>query len=1167
MHEVLSDCLKPSRRTVLKSAALGAAAIGISPRMHSSAANEQNSMDADFLQPPDSARPWVYWYFMDGHLTREGMDADLAAMKRAGLGGGIFLEVGIGIDPGPIEFMSEPWQDLVGHAFEEADRLGLQLALAAGPGWCGAGGPWVKPDQSMQYLVASRTDVQGPAAYDAILPQPAPRTPFFGVETLSPELLKSWKEFYRDEFVLAFPTPSGGARIPDVDEKALYTRGSYSSQIPGPFMTRPWVRPFVPDDDAKQARAEGCVASSKVIHLSDRLSPDGRLTWNVPPGSWTILRFGRTLTGQTTRPSPKPGLGLETDKFSTAALDAHFDAYIASLLKKTGAPQHAGRGLVALHFDSWEMGSQNWSPGFQLEFKRRRGYDPLAMLPALTGMYVDSPEVSERFLWDLRQTASELVCENQAVRLRQQARRYNLEFSLEPYDLNPAADLDLGGTADIPMAEFWSRTSDSPHADFSVAEATSIGHTQGRKIIGSESFTASMGERGRQHPASMKVQGDWAFCQGINKLVIHRYQAQPWLDRFPGMTMGTNGGYGVHWERTQTWWDFVPAYHQYLTRCQQMLRRGLFVADILYLNPEGAPSVFFPPRSAFRPGPFADRRGYNFDGCSPEALITRASVKGERIVFPDGMSYRLLVLPRFDTMTPRLLQKIVELVEEGATILGAPPKHSPSLANYPECDAQVRELAAKLWPEGEAIPERRVGKGLVYYDAVPAAGNQSDPLSAAKWIGGSRSAAAPDAGDKLYFSRQFVVEDAEAVETAVVTMTADKRCELFLNGRTILSVNGAQRVRRVDIGSLLRSGLNRIEATVWKNKAASASSGLIGSVVVCWKDGRSKTVSTDHEWDVSVAEQGPQMPATELGPSSMEPWKLDDASIEQGDIYPSYARAAAILDALGVAQDFEADAPLRFIHRTEGSTDFYFIANGEAQPQSAVCRFRAAGRQPEWWNPLTGERRDLAQFSQAGGCTEIPLRLEACESGFVVFRKPLAMPHSPQGTNFPSYETVAALAGPWQVEFDPKWGGPERVTFPRLEDWTQRPEPGIRNYSGKAIYRTTFDCGSMDPGLRAFISLGKVANIASIKVNDRDLGVAWCEPWRVEVPAGVLRPAGNTIEIVVANLWTNRLIADSGLPREKRLTWTTSNPYKPGDKLAESGLLGPVTLQTLPARR
>ena len=1166
-----------SRRDVLKSAALGVAAMNIPRDVFPMDSADSDKVVAEFMLPPDHARPWVYWYFMDGHLTREGMDADLAAMKRAGLGGGIYLEVGIGIKPGPVEFMSEPWQQLLGHAFEESDRLGLEMALAAGPGWCGTGGPWVTPDRSMQHLVASKTAVQGPSEFNARLPQPPPRTPFFGVDTLSPELLKTWQDFYRDEFVIAFPTPAAGASISDIDEKALYTRGSYSSQIPGPFTLRPWVRPFLPSGpNAGALPADRCIASDKVVNLTGKLSPDGTLAWSVPPGSWTIMRFGRTLTGQTTRPSPKPGLGLESDKFDAAAMDAHFDAYIAKLLDKTGAPQHAGRGLVALHFDSWEMSSQNWSPRFREEFKRRRGYDPLAMLPTFAGFVVDSPDASERFLWDIRQTANELVCQNQAGRLRERGKKYGLLLALEPYDLNPSADLDLGATADIPMAEFWTKTDFPPPTDFSLAEAVSVGHTQGHKVIGAESFTALIEERGHQHPASMKVQGDWAFCQGINKFVFHRYQAQPWLDRFPGMTMGTDGGYGVHWERTQTWWDFVPAYHAYISRCSQMLRRGLFVADILYLAPEGAPGVFFPPRSAFRPGLFPDRRGYNFDGCAPETLIARASAEDGRIIFPDGMSYRLLVLPRSATMTPRLLQKVVELVENGATVLGAPPQKSPSLVNYPDCDRQVRELAARLWPESDIPTVLRVGQGRVIYDADAAHKELANPLANAKWICSAAEGAPSAAGaGNLYFQRAFSIDDPRRVQTAVLAITADKSYKLSLNGGFVLNGNAVQRVSRVDVGSLLRSGRNEFRAVVEKSAIElgqsalisdsvvdrAAQPGMIASLAIRFHDGSKLDIQTDHEWSCSSTESGPQASAVERGPYDMPPWKLNDASIEQADIYPSYAVTAELLEQMGVKSDFEADAPLRFIHRKDGAEDFYFIANGESQAQSATCRFRVAGRQPEWWDPLTGARRLLPEFTQEGGLTAIPLRLEPLESGFVVFRKPALRPSSVRATNFPRFEPIITLGAPWELAFDPKWGGPERIVFPELEDWSKRPEPGIRHYSGKATYRTKFDCPALDSGKSFFLRLGNVANIASIKINDRDLGVIWCAPWRIAIPSGLLRSRGNALEIVVANLWINRLIGDSNLPEEQRLTWITGNPFHADDPLLESGLLGPVTLE------
>ena len=430
--------------------------------------------------------------------------------------------------------------------------------------------------------------------------------------------------------------------------------------------------------------------------------------------------------------------------------------------------------------------------------------------------------------------------------------------------------------------------------------------------------------------------------------------------------------------------------------------------------------------------------------------------------------------------------------------------------------------------------------------AVPA-----NPLTLAKWIWSDQEEVI------LYFTRDFTVENSLNVETAVVTITAGQSYDLSLNGRFILGGNAAQRVRRVDISSLLRSGGNRFTVSVKKGKGKEQS-GLVASLAITLLDGTQAAVETDHRWTCSLSDGGPQLPARELGSYNMPPWNLNDASIEQADIYPSYAVTAELLQRMGIENDFESDAPLRSIHRKDGDEDFYFIANGDDRPQEATCRFRVAGRQPEWWDAVTGEIRDLPEFTQAGGHTKIPMRLEAYESGFVMFRKPAPRSSSGSGANFPRHVTVTALAAPWDVGFDPKWGGPERVVFSQLEDWSNRSEPGIKHYSGKATYRTSFDCDRLDPGMRYFLSLGRVAVIASVKVNDRDLGVVWCEPWRIAVPTALLQPRGNSLEIVVANLWTNRLIGDSKLPEDQRFTWITGNPFRPDDSLLESGLLGPV---------
>jgi len=481
--------------------------------------------------------------------------------------------------------------------------------------------------------------------------------------------------------------------IANLDEKALYIRHPYSS--------RPGTKPhLISAEEPAAVPPEAIIPRDRVIDLTDRLRPDGGLEWDVPPGEWTILRFGRTSNGANTRPAPLAGLGLECDKFDPAALDAHFKDYIEPLLADLGPlPKDRSSGWTMLHIDSWEMGAQNWSRDFRAEFLRRRGYDLWPFLPAYTGRIVESPSVTDRFLWDLRQTAQELVVENHAVHLKELGRRYGFGLSIEPYDMNPCADLTLGGVADVPMGEFWADGYGFNTA-YSVIEAVSVAHTNSRPIVAAESFTADDREAWRLYPGNMKAQADWAFSMGLNRLVFHRYAHQPWLDRRPGMTMGP---YGVHYERTQTWWEMAAAWNLYLARCQFMLRRGLPVADICYLTPEGAPLVFVPPPSALSGRqPVPDRRGYNFDGCAPEVLLAQMKVRDGRLVLPDGMSYSMLVLPEVKAMTPALLRKVKELVDAGATVIGSPPERSPSLTGYPDCDKDVARLAAEMWGGSES---------------------------------------------------------------------------------------------------------------------------------------------------------------------------------------------------------------------------------------------------------------------------------------------------------------------------------------------------------------------------------------------------------------------------------------------------------------------------------
>ncbi|CAM3324833.1 glycosyl hydrolase [Zobellia roscoffensis] len=660
--------------------------------------NKKLSLKEDFKNPPSTSAPGVYWYFMDGNLSREEMTKDLESMKEAGISNLIFLEVGIGVPRGPVDFMSTEWQDLYAHAVREAERLGIKILLGAGPGWCGSGGPWVTPEESMKHLVYSETEVKGNKKIKVKLPIPEQR---------STQWHNLKDPYYEDFAVYAIPN-SVKPTIKDINEKALYERDPYSS--------KPNVKPFLPDPIGGSNLDGGKILDhADVINITSFMEPNGKLVWKAPKGDWTIIRMGKRVTGASTRPSPEPVIGLESNKMDSVAFKNHLANYTDILLEKT-APRKEDSGWTGFHMDSWESGAQNWTEGIVEEFIKRRGYDPEPYFLTYTGRTVKSTEITERFLWDLRQTCKELVLENHVEFAKKYAHRNGLELTIEPYDMNPAGDLDLGAIADVIMAEFWSKRFGYV-TWYAVLEATSISHITGRPIVGAEVFTSSNKQAWQEYPWSMKDQSDWALALGVNRFIYHTFAHKPLGDEYrPGMTMGQ---YGVHWDRGQTWWPMVQAYHKYINRSSHMMQQGQAVSDILYLTPEGAPMVFTPPTDALEEnGAIPDKKGYGFDGCSPKMLMDKALVENGKIVFPDASSYEIMVLPNFQSMTPALLKKITSLVEQGAKIIGTPPIKSPSLTNYPESDDEVKLMAQNLWGSMQ-IPnerqDRKFGEGMVYW--------------------------------------------------------------------------------------------------------------------------------------------------------------------------------------------------------------------------------------------------------------------------------------------------------------------------------------------------------------------------------------------------------------------------------------------------------------------
>ena len=438
---------------------------------------------------------------------------------------------------------------------------------------------------------------------------------------------------------------------------------------------------------------------AKVLDISQFLTTEGILNWEVPAGEWIIQRTGMTPTGTVNSPASPEATGFEVDKMSEKHAEKHFYGHMGEILKRIPAEDRKSFKVVVQ--DSYETGGQNFTDDFLKDFRLRYGYDATPYLPVYQGRVVGSEMASDRFLWDMRRMVADRVAYDYVGGLRKISHQHGLHTWLENYGHwgFPGEFLMYGGQSDEIGGEFWS---EGELGDIENRAATSCGHIYGKQKISAESNTCS-GAPFSRYPAVIKQRGDRFFAEGINNTLLHVYITQPY-DKLPGM----NAWFGNEFNRNNTWFTQMDLYTTYLKRSNYLLQQGLNVADVAYFIGEDAPKMTGVADPALPVG-------YQFDYMNAEVIEKFMSVKDGLITLPHGTQYRILVLPKLETMRPELLAKIRKLVEQGANVMGPAPKRSPSLQNQPNADLQLSRMAGELWGnvDGVKVKSRKVGKGLI----------------------------------------------------------------------------------------------------------------------------------------------------------------------------------------------------------------------------------------------------------------------------------------------------------------------------------------------------------------------------------------------------------------------------------------------------------------------
>ena len=1027
------------------------------------------NLEREFVNPPASARPWCYWWWLNGAASKEGITRDFEEMKKQGIGGALLFdagEAGPEAPRGPL-FMSREWRELYKHAVREADRCGIVLGVNLCSGW-DAGGPWVTQEHAAKKLVSTQTNVTGPGRVSVTLPKPV-----------------VVQGFYQEIAVLAAPVVGGAMAAGTLRSSSQYqgyapalaedgdegTRWISNGDRPGmgPTPAKPeflqfdfaepctaagiFLKPFTdcgpkdievrcsddgqsfrplktlsvkPRDAVTVAFDETPAKHFWVVFLSAYPHTDGT-SWNVQVAEIALLSKDNLTNAQPTRLAWDSHRAVDVTRFTDASGQLNWDAPLGNWkVLRIGCTLHGdaikcvGGGPSGLEIDTMSaaaMDAHFAATGAKLV----EDAGPLAG-KSLQYFHIDS--------WELGQPTW-------TPRMREE---FQQRRGYDPLMFLPAVlghTVESAGSTRRFLQDYRRTAADLVAANY-----------YGRL----RELTLKAGLRGTHPESGGPFFTHWIDalqCEGINEVPM-----------------------GEFWKRNLEPDGPITHHHN------PSLKQAACAAHI-----------------------------YGRRDCQAEAFTSFAD----------------------------------DWIDD--------PWNMKDIGDAAFCEGLTRNVLC-FWVHQSKL-DAKPGYQWAHVGTHFDCNLTWWPMSGA-WL--TYLARCQHLLHQGLFVADFAYLQDEAVPSFIAPRPAQQPALPPGFDYDVLNAEVLLRRATANNGRLtLPDGMSYRYLVLPHNPDAVLSPAVLRKVG-------------------ELADAG----VTLVGPKSLA---VPAPRLREGPL-DAVVRADGLLPDLEF-RDASAGSKFDWIHRRDAQTDVYFLSNQSTLPANAQIAFRVTGKQPELWDAVTGRIRSLPDWRKENSCTLVPVQFEPRQSWFVVFRKANTENPPAKTGNFPELAAAQELTGSWKVAFDPKWGGPERIVFDRLEDWITRPEEGIRYYSGIATYQMSFPWQeSSADGRSIFLDLGVVKNIARVRINGRDLGVVWTAPWRADV-TDVLKSGANELEIEVANLWPNRLIGDAMLPKEKRFTVTNVRTYdtmtsgtfgckkcedrkKAGQpaELLSSGLLGPVRLLT-----
>lgn len=1059
-------------------------------------------LEEGFINPPDSVKPWVYWYWISDNNTKEGITKDLEAMSDVGIGEALIGNIGYeGMPYGKDQILGEEWWQLIEHAIREGKRTGVNIGIFNCPGWSQSGGPWVKPDESMRYLIYREIEIEGGRKLELKLDKPS--------------------ELFQQVKVLAFP-------VPDNEHSNLNRKNSIISTIPQ--LESP--DNLIDSDTGTVCLFRKARGSKEII-----IDIESRDTFKAR----SLLLY----------PANKP---FSADIDFMINLNGEYKSIKKFRYDRSNARINVGpmpKGPVAVSVP--EVNSKN----FRLVMSNFSLSNYLTNLPnnasdaALSEIIISGAPRVESFI----EKQLGKMCQTPFPLWNEYQWRLQEETGSEGMKVNPDGVLDLTSEVSPEGILNWTapggrwivlnigavptgakNAQAAPHAVGWEVDKMNKDHLR-------KHFDAYIGKLlGRMSPEERTAlkhvvldsyeQGSQNWTERMIEDFTERYgyDPVPWFPVFTGRIVGSvdqSDRFLWDWRRLvadRIAYDYVGGFREL---CQE---KGLRIWLENYGH-WGFPSEFlmYGGQSHDVAGEFWNEGDLGNIEC--RAASSAAHIYGKKLVSAESYTSAGSAYQRYPAMlkkrgdwsyTEGINQVILHLYIHQPYEERNPGINAWFGTEFNRKNTWFRQ--SKNWIDYQRRCMFMLRRGLPVNDICYFIGEDVPKMT------GARIPEIPDGYSYDYINAE-VIMNRMSVE----------------NGRLVLPDGMSYSLMILPPLETMRPELlQKIAELVEK-----------GAKVYGPPPSRSPSLQNYPEADLAVKRLAQDL------------WNDNDGKTDRSgkrSVMNNLSLKEA-LDITGILPDVRiaGNTSVLWIHRKMNDCDIYFITNQSDNKVSFDGAFRVRGMQPELWDPLNGQIRDLKVFSQHEGITEIPLQLEPYGSAFIVFRKSCEKrSKAPESkTNFPDPVTIAKINTPWEVTFDKTLRGPEKsIVMGSLEDWTKNPDERIRYYSGSAIYRNSFTLGEIPEGEKIKIDLGKVSVMAEVRVNGRLAGGVWTSPWTVDITE-MVKQGENLLEIEVVNNWINRLIGDSMLPEKERITWLNENPARPGDSLQPSGLMGQVTVGSI----